>query len=111
MLRQLVRNSSRTSATATRVQTRSLHSPFAVLSSESSSNTTAVAGPEAPKPTAVATQSNIVERTELDASYSESTNSESTNSRVYVVSYPDPALGAPFGVQLGAYPVDEPFVR
>ncbi|KAL5486328.1 hypothetical protein ACEPAI_7374 [Sanghuangporus weigelae] len=106
MLRQLVRNSSRTSVTATRVQTRSLHSPFAVLSSESGSKTTAGAGPEAPKPSVVATQSNTVEKTELDASYS-----ESTNSRVYVVSYPDPALGAPFGVQLGAYAVGEPFSR
>ncbi|KAL5504445.1 hypothetical protein ACEPAH_8521 [Sanghuangporus vaninii] len=106
MLRQLVRNSSRTSVTATRVQTRSLHSPFAVLSSESGSKTTAGAGPEAPKPSAAVTQSNTIEKKELDAP-----NSESTNPRIYVVSYPDPALGAPFGVQLGAYPVSEPFAR
>ena len=105
MLRQLARTASRASATAARVQTRSLHSPFAVLSGTKPER----AASEASKPTAAAavqSQSSPTEKNEFDES-----SPESTNPRVYVVSYPDPALGAPFGVQLGAYSAGEPFAH
>lgn len=104
MLRQLARTASRASATAARVQTRSLHSPFAVLSGTKPERV--VSEVSKPAAAAVQSQSSPAEKNEFDES-----STESTNPRVYVVSYPDPALGAPFGVQLGAYPASEPFAH
>ena len=123
MLRQLVRNSSRAPVTrAVHSQSRSLHSPFAVLSTNSNSTTppsTVGAGagaspratPEPSRPFTVsspnAENTAVVEgATEFD-----SEAGSGSHARVYVVSQPDPSLGAPFGVQLGAYPVSEPFAH
>lgn len=102
MLRQLVRKS--TLAPARVVQKRSLHSPFAVLSgSKPRSDTDS-------KP-AETTQFGRTQSFETNEPTVKIESADEVVPRVYVVSQPDPSLGAPFGVRLGAYPVSEPFAQ